>query len=125
MKEMIKTTKAPAAIGPYSQAIKTQGFIFTAGQIAIDPETGKIIDGGIEAETERVLLNVKAILEAADSSLKKVVKTTVFMDDLGEFQKMNGVYQKFFGESLPARSTIQAKLPKGVRVEIDAIAVVD
>ncbi|HIE06174.1 MAG TPA: RidA family protein [bacterium (Candidatus Stahlbacteria)] len=124
MKETVKTDKAPAAIGPYAQAIKTNNLIFTAGQIAIDPETGKIIEGGIEVETERVILNIKSILEAAGSSLENVIKTTVYMDNLEEFTKMNGVYGKFFASNPPARSTVQAKLPKGVKIEIDAVAII-
>jgi len=125
MKEIIRTDNAPRAIGPYSQAIKAGSFIFTAGQIGIDPKTGSVVEGGIEAETEQVLRNIQAILEAAGSSLDRVVKTTVYLADMGEFAQMNQVYERFFKESPPARSTVEAKLPKGVRVEIEAIATVD
>lgn len=125
MKEIITTESAPAAIGPYSQGIKIDKLVFTAGQIGISPTTGEIVQGGIEAETERALLNIKGVLETAGSSLEKVVKTTVFLNDLHDFQQMNSVYQDFFGDSLPARSTVQAKLPKGAKVEIEAIAVTD
>jgi 2-iminobutanoate/2-iminopropanoate deaminase len=118
MKEIIQTDTAPAAIGPYAQGIRAAHMIFTAGQIGIDPKTG-------EAETERALLNIKAIVEAAGSSLENVVKTTVFLRDLNDFTHMNEVYQQFFGSSLPARSTVQARLPKEAKVEIEAIAVVD
>jgi 2-iminobutanoate/2-iminopropanoate deaminase len=122
MKEIIETKNAPAAIGPYSQAIKVEKFVFTAGQIGMSPATGELVEGGITAETERALLNISAVLEAAGSSLKQVVKTTVFLKDLHDFQQMNSVYEQFFGESLPARSTVQAILPKGAKVEIEAIA---
>jgi len=125
MKEIVKTENAPAAIGPYSQGIKTDKLVFTAGQIGISPKTGELVQGGIAAETERALLNISAVLEAAGSSLQKVVKTTVFLNDLQNFQQMNSVYQHFFGDSLPARSTVQAKLPKGANVEIEAIAAID
>lgn len=125
MKEIIRTDNAPRAIGPYSQAIKAGSFIFTAGQIGIDPKTGSVVEGGIEAETEQVLRNIQAILEAAGSSLDRVVKTTVYLADMGEFAQMNQVYERFFKENPPARSTVEAKLPKGVRVEIEAIATVD
>ena len=119
MKDIIQTDTAPAAIGPYAQGIRAAHMVFTAGQIGIDPKTGEIVSGGIKAETERALLNIKAIVEAAGSSLEKVVKTTVFLRDLNE------VYQQFFGSSLPARSTVQARLPKEAGVEIEAIAFVD
>ena len=125
MKEIIQTHNAPAAIGPYAQGIRAANMVFTAGQIGIDPKTGEIASGGIKAETERALLNIKAIVEAAGSSLEKVVKTTVFLRDLNDFAHMNEVYQRFFGSSLPARSTVQARLPKEARVEIEAIAFVD
>ena len=124
MREAVRTPGAPEAIGPYSQAIKTEHYVFTAGQIGIDPQTGKVVDGGIEAETERVLLNIKAILEAAGTSLDNVVKTTVFIADMAEFSKMNNVYGRYFKENPPARSTVEARLPKGVRVEIDAVALI-
>jgi len=125
MKEIIATKNAPAAIGPYSQGIKIGKLVFTAGQIGMSPATGELVQGGIAAETERALLNIKAILEAAGASLRNVVKTTVFLKDLQDFQEMNSVYQQFFGDSLPARSTVQAALPKGASVEIEAIAAID
>ena len=125
MKEIVKTERAPRAIGPYSQGIKTNNLIFTAGQLGIGPSTGEIVQGGIGAETERVLLNITAILEAAGSSLDKVVKTAVFLSDLTDFPEMNMVYQRFFADSFPARSTVQGKLLKGAKVEIEAIAMVD
>ena len=125
MKDIIQTDAAPAAIGPYAQGIRAAHMVFTAGQIGIDPKTGEIVSGGIKAETERALLNIKAIVEAAGSSLEKVVKTTVFLRDLNDFTKMNEVYQQFFGSSLPARSTVQVRLPKEAGVEIEAIATAD
>ena len=125
MKDIIQTDNAPAAIGPYAQGIRAAHMVFTAGQIGIDPKTGEIVAGGIKAETERALLNIKAIVETAGSSLEKVVKTTVFLRDLNDFTKMNEVYQQFFGSSLPARSTVQVRLPKEAGVEIEAIATAD
>ena len=125
MKEIIQTDTAPAAIGPYAQGIRAAHMVFTAGQIGIDPKTGEIVPGGIKAETERALLNIRAIVEAAGSSLENVVKTTVFLRDLNDFTHMNEVYQQFFGSSLPARSTVQARLPKEAKVEIEAIALLD
>lgn len=124
MKERIRTDKAPSAIGPYSQAIAASGLVFVAGQIPIDPATGAFVEGGIEAQTERVLRNIQAILEAGGSSMDKVVKTTVFLADLSEFEAMNKVYGRFFeGGEPPARATVQvSRLPKGAGVEIDAIA---
>ena len=123
MKDIIATTNAPQAIGPYSQATKANGLIFTAGQIALVPSTGQVIDGGIAAQTERVMENLKGVLEAAGSSLHKVVKTTVFLKDMGDFAAMNEVYGRYFASAPPARSTVEvARLPKDVRVEIDVIA---
>jgi 2-iminobutanoate/2-iminopropanoate deaminase len=123
MRETVKTGKAPAAIGPYSQAVRSGGFLFCSGQIPLDPATGKMVEGGIEAQTERVLRNLDAVLEAGGASLAEVVKTTVYLTDLSEFPAMNAVYGKFFPENPPARATVQvAKLPAGARVEIDAIA---
>jgi len=120
---VIATDGAPRAIGPYSQAIEADGFVFCAGQIAIDPATQQMVAGGIEAQTERVLLNLKAVLAAAGLTPDDVVKTTVFMVDLAEFPKMNEVYAKFFTKDPPARSTVQVTaLPKGGRVEIEAVA---
>jgi 2-iminobutanoate/2-iminopropanoate deaminase len=128
MRETIKTSKAPAAIGPYSQAIKTAAgkMIFTAGQIALDPASGRLIEGDIAAQTRRALENVKAILAASGAQLENVVKTTVFMADLGEFAAMNEVYGEFFPANPPARSTVEVKaLPRGAKVEIEATAVLE
>jgi 2-iminobutanoate/2-iminopropanoate deaminase len=124
---VIHTSDAPKAIGPYSQALQVKGFIFTAGQVGLDPATGQLVEGGIEAQTRRVLDNLTAVLAAAGASLNHVVKTTVFMQDLGEFAAMNAVYAEYFTspESLPARSTVQvAALPRGARVEIECVAVI-
>ena len=119
----VQTDRAPAAIGPYSQAMIAGEFVYTAGQIPLDPASGELVGGDIEEQTELVLRNVGAILEAAGASPSSVVKTTVFLADLGEFTRMNAVYGEFFGEHRPARSTVEvAALPKGVRVEIDAVA---
>lgn len=124
-KEIIKTEKAPKALGPYSVAVRSGHFIFTSGQVALIPETNEIVAGGIEAQTRQVFKNLQAVLEAAGSSLEKVVKTTVFLQDMNEFSAMNAVYGEFFAEDYPARSTVQVgKLPKGALVEIEAIAVV-
>jgi len=123
MRETVKTDKAPAAIGPYSQAVRSGGFLFCSGQIPLDPETGKMVEGGIEAQTERVLKNLKSVLAAAGASLAAVVKTTVYLADLGDFPAMNAVYGGYFPENPPARATVQvSKLPAGALVEIDAVA---
>ena len=123
MAEAIATKEAPQAIGPYSQAIKTGGFIFTSGQIALDPATGNVVQGDVAAQTERVLKNLAAVLATAGSSLQKVVKTTVFLKSMGDFATMNEVYGKHFGSHRPARSTVEvARLPKDVLVEIDVVA---
>ena len=125
LREPVKTTHAPAAIGPYSQAIKAGGFVYVSGQIPIDPATGEFVAGGIAEQTDRVLKNVAAVLEAAGSSLNQVVKTTVFLADMSEFTAMNEVYAKFFTEAPPARATVQAaRLPRDARVEIEAVALV-
>ena len=125
-KTIIQTTQAPAAIGPYSQAVRSNGLLFTAGQIAINPETGHVVDGDIKAQTRRVLENLKAILRAGGTDLDHVVKTTVFIKDMNEFAAMNEVYGEFFAKDPPARSTVEvARLPKDVRVEIEAIAVLE
>ena len=125
MKIKIATDKAPKAIGPYSQAIKSNGFIFCAGQIPLDPVTGTIISGGIQEQTQRVLENVEEVLLAAGSSLEKVVKAQVFLSDMANFPVMNEVYASFFSEPYPARDTFQvAKLPKDALVEISVVAVV-
>jgi 2-iminobutanoate/2-iminopropanoate deaminase len=123
MRSIISTKDAPQAIGPYSQAIKASGFIFTSGQIAIDPSTQQVVAGDIAAQTERVLRNLSEILEAAGSGLGKVVRATVFLKNMNDFAAMNQVYAKYFSSSPPARSTVEvARLPKDVLVEIDAIA---
>ncbi|MCS7087790.1 MAG: RidA family protein [Thermoflexales bacterium] len=122
-KQVVQTLNAPKAIGPYSQAIVAHGFVFCSGQIPIDPETGEVVSGGIEAQTHRVLQNLKAVLEAAGSSLDRVVKTTVFLQDIDDFALMNGVYASYFPHNPPARSTVEvARLPRGVLVEIECIA---
>src|SRR5690606_6260680 len=122
-KKVVQTEKAPKAIGPYSQAIRTDAMVFTAGQIALDPATMELIPGGVEEQTRQVLTNLSHVLEAAGSSLGHVVKTTVFLKDMADFPKMNAVYSEFFAENPPARSTIAvAGLPKGGLVEIEAVA---
>ena len=122
-KKVIKTPRAPEAIGPYSIAVQAGNLIFTAGQLGIDPQSGEIVGGGIEAETRQALKNLSHILEAAGSSLADVVKTTVFLHDMNDFPRMNAVYQEFFSEDFPARSAVQvAALPKGGLVEIESIA---
>ena len=122
-RETVSTPQAPKAIGPYSQAIKANGFIFISGQVAFDPATGNLISGGIEDQTERVLKNLTAILQAAGSSWEKVVKTTVFLKNMSDFAQMNEVYAKYCKGAPPARSTVEvARLPRDVSVEIDLIA---
>ena len=122
-KKQIQTTQAPSAIGPYSQAIHIGEFLYTSGQIALNPENMEMMNGAIEEETEWVLKNLEAILKADGMSLAHVIKTTVYLTDLGEFARVNQVYEKFFGETKPARACVQvAALPKGAKVEIDAIA---
>lgn len=124
MKNEIKTDKAPKAIGPYSQAIMANGLIFASGQIAINPSTGELITGTIEEETRLVLNNLKAVLEAAGSSFDKVIKCTVFLQNMDDFSRMNAVYGEFFKPPYPARAAVQvARLPKDVKVEIEAIAI--
>jgi 2-iminobutanoate/2-iminopropanoate deaminase len=123
-REVIATKKAPGAVGPYSQAIRVGDFVFTAGQLGFDPATGKLVEGGIEEQTRQVLRNITAVLEAADSSLDKVVKTTVFIEDMRDFKAMNEVYSEFFPGEPPARSTVEVGLALGALVEIDAVAVV-
>jgi 2-iminobutanoate/2-iminopropanoate deaminase len=123
VKEVIATECGPKAIGPYSQAIRANGFLFASGQIALDPVTQQLVAGDVTAQTERVLENLKGIVEAAGSSLDRVVCTTVFLADMSEFSAMNEVYGRYFPEQPPARSTLQAaRLPRDVRVEIDLIA---
>ena len=123
MKTVISTTNAPAAIGPYSQAIRVGNIIFTSGQIPIDPATGAFVEGGIKGQTRQSLLNVKAILNEAGTTMDHVIKTTVFMADMNDFAEMNSVYSEFFNTPYPARSAVAVKtLPKGALVEIEVIA---
>ena len=123
MREIVSTKDAPQAIGPYSQAVKANGFVFTSGQIAIDPSTQQVVAGDVAAQTERVLRNLSEILEAACSGLGKVVRCTVFLKNMNDFAAMNQVYGKYFSSAPPARSTVEvARLPKDVLVEIDVIA---
>ncbi|HEV3252915.1 MAG TPA: RidA family protein [Candidatus Acidoferrales bacterium] len=125
MREIISTDRGPKAMGPYSQAIKANGFIFVSGQGAVDPATGKLVEGDTARQTERTLENLKAILEAAGSSLHKAVKATVFLKDMNDFAAMNEVYARFFPQGPPARSTVEvARLPLDLRVEIEMIALV-
>jgi 2-iminobutanoate/2-iminopropanoate deaminase len=125
MKEIISTEKGPKAIGPYSQAVKANGFVFTAGQIPFDPASGQLIEGDVARQTARVLENLKAIVEAAGSSLDRAVKATVYLKDMNDFAAMNDVYARYFAENPPARSTVEAaRLPRDVRVEIDLITLV-
>ncbi len=125
MKKQVQTEKAPKAIGPYSQAIIANGFVFCSGQIPIDPATGNLINGTIEEETRQVLKNLGAVLEAAGSSYDDVVKTTVFLQDMNDFAKMNAVYGEFFKMPYPGRAAVQvARLPRDVKVEIEAVALV-
>lgn len=121
--QVIVSAGAPAAIGPYSQAIRAGGLIFVSGQIPLDPETGRVVEGGIAAQAERVLDSLRAILDASGSGLGRVVKTTVFLADLGTFAEVNEVYARFFPHAPPARATVQvAALPRGVGIEIEAVA---
>ena len=123
MRERIETGKAPKPIGPYSQAVRANGFIFVSGQIAIDPDTGNVVEGDIAAQTHRVLRNVAAILEEAGSGMDRVVKTSIFLTDMGDFAELNRVYEEYLGSTKPARATVAVSgLPKGVRVEIEAVA---
>ena len=124
MKQIVTTAQAPKSIGPYSQAVTWNGLAFLSGQIPLDPATGRIVEGDIAVQTERVLENLKAVLEACGSSLAQVLKTTVYLKDMGEFPRMNEVYARYFPENPPARATVEvARLPRDVRVEIDAIAI--
>lgn len=124
MKEIVTTERGPKPIGPYSQAIKAKGFIFLSGQVALDPKTGQLVAGGISQQTERVMENLKAILEAAGSNLHHVVKTTVFLKDMNDFPAMNEVYGRYFTAAPPARATVEAaRLPKDALVEIELVAV--
>lgn len=123
MKKTVATDRAPQAIGPYSQAVVFNGVAYLSGQIALDPATGQMMEGDIVRQTERVLENLKAVLEACGSSLGAVLKTTVYLKDLGDFSKMNEVYARYFPDNAPARSTVEAaRLPRDARIEIDAVA---
>jgi 2-iminobutanoate/2-iminopropanoate deaminase len=123
VKQIIETEHAPQAIGPYSQAVVANGFVFASGQIPIDPATGQFVEGGIVEQTEQVLRNVSNLLEAAGTGLARVVKTTVFLADMNDFAAMNEMYARFFGAEPPARSTVQAaRLPRDARVEIEVVA---
>ena len=122
-KEIVSTKDAPAAIGPYSQAIKAAGLVFISGQIPLDPASGEITGDSIEAQTERVIKNLEAVLNAAGSDLDKVIKTTIYLTDLSDFAVVNEIYGSYFNDAPPARATVEVSgLPKGVKVEIDAIA---
>lgn len=122
-KVIVKTAVAPAAIGPYSQAVEAGDFLFCSGQIPLDPASGEIVEGDVRVQTERVMSNLKAVLEAGGASLERVVKTTIFLVDLGDFGAVNETYAKFFPGDPPARACVEvSKLPKGVRVEIEATA---
>lgn len=121
--DIIATDQAPEAIGPYSQAVRVEGWIFASGQIPLDPESGKLVSGDVAAQTHQVLRNLKAVIEEASGRLHTVVKTTVFLADMADFEAMNAVYAEYFGDHRPARATVQAAgLPKGVAVEIEAVA---
>jgi 2-iminobutanoate/2-iminopropanoate deaminase len=123
MREIIKTENAPSAIGPYSQAVRAGGFVFVSGQIPLNPQTGEFVAGGVAEQTTQVLDNVQAVLEAAGTSLGRVVKTTVFLADMNDFAAMNEVYGRYFKENPPARATVEAaRLPRDARVEIEAVA---
>ncbi|PMQ02494.1 MAG: reactive intermediate/imine deaminase [Dictyoglomus sp. NZ13-RE01] len=125
MKEVIFTDNAPKAIGPYSQAIKVGNFVFISGQIPIDPKTGNLVEGDIKEQTKRVIENIKAIIESIGGSLENIVKTTVFLKSLEEFSQMNEVYAEYFKDKPPARSTVEvSRLPKDVRIEIEATAII-
>jgi 2-iminobutanoate/2-iminopropanoate deaminase len=123
-KRVIQTDQAPAAIGPYSQAVRVDNFLYTSGQIALDPQSGEFLSGEIEQETERTIENISAILTAGGLSLDNVIKTTVYLTDLSHFARMNHIYEKYFSGNKPARACVQvAALPKGAKVEIEAIAI--
>jgi len=123
MREVVSTDRAPGAVGPYSQAIRTGDLVFASGQVALDPATGKLVDGGIEEQTRQVLANLSAVLEAAGTHLGRVVRATVYLTDLGDFERVNAIYAEWFPEAPPARVCVEvSRLPKESRVEIDAIA---
>ncbi|MCW5935058.1 MAG: RidA family protein [Fimbriimonadia bacterium] len=125
-KTAIHTPDAPAAIGPYSQAVRAGNLLFLSGQIPLDPTTGKMIEGGIEAQTRQVMLNLQAVLQAAGVSTDAVVKTTIYLTDMGDFQAVNEIYSQYFNAPFPARATVEvADLPRGAQVEIDAIAFIE
>lgn len=124
-KKIISTTNAPGAVGPYSQAVKAGNLVFASGQIPLDPSTGELVNGDVKKATERSLENVKAILEAAGTSLDKVVKTTVFVKNMSDFAAVNEVYAKYFDKDMPARSCVEVKLPKDALVEIEVIALAE
>ncbi|HEX3376338.1 MAG TPA: RidA family protein [Candidatus Acidoferrales bacterium] len=125
MIETVATDRGPKAIGPYSQAVRANGFVFLSGQIPLDPKTQQIVEGDVTVQTERVMQNLKGVVEAAGSSLHHVVKTTVFLADMNDFAAMNEVYARYFTANAPARSTVEvARLPKNVRIEIDLIALI-
>ena len=122
-KEAVHTDRAPKAIGPYEQAIKANGFVYSAGQIPLDPVTGEVVSGGIDTQARRSLDNLQAVLEAAGSSLDQTVKTTIFLTNMADFARVNSIYEEYFGAAKPARSTIAvAALPKGALIEIEAVA---
>jgi len=124
--DVVRTDRAPAAIGPYSQAVVCDGWVFCSGQIALDPETGEVVGTNAAEQTEQVMKNLAAVLDAAGASLSRVVKTTVFLSDMSDFQAMNEVYGHHFGEHRPARATVQAAgLPRGVKVEVECVARAD
>jgi 2-iminobutanoate/2-iminopropanoate deaminase len=123
VREIVKTESAPAAIGPYSQAVRAGGFVFASGQIPLDPKTGQFVEGGVREQTEQVMRNLAAVLEAAGTGLDRVVKTTVFLAEMDDFAAMNEVYGRYFAENPPARATVQAaRLPRDARVEIEVVA---
>ncbi len=123
MRQIIETKNAPAPIGPYSQAVRANGFLFVSGQIPVRPDTGQVVEGGIAAQTHQVMKNISAILEAAETELANVVKTTVFLSNLDDFSVFNQVYGEYFSEARPARATVQvARLPKEVLVEVEVVA---
>jgi len=125
-KKGIHTSDAPKAIGPYSQAVRIENFLFCSGQVGINPKTNKIVDGGIKEQTKQVIENLIKVLKAAGGSINNVVKTTVYLMDLGEFEEMNKVYAEFFKKPYPARATVQvAKLPRGAKIEIEAVAYIN
>jgi 2-iminobutanoate/2-iminopropanoate deaminase len=126
MKKIISTSEAPATIGPYSQAVRSGNFLFCSGQIPLDPKSGQIVSGGIAAQTRRVLDNIGAVLKAEGLTFENIVKTTIFLTDLGDFQTVNEIYGSYFKQQPPARSTVQVSaLPKGAKIEIEVIAVAD